>query len=267
MNKMKINYFPIQNEWALITGATSGLGFEYCQQLARRGVNLVMVGRDSQKMQKAISQISGVQILPVLQDLSQADAAAHIHRQVLQKGIQIRLLVNNAAIGKWGEFRDGNSENDQEQFNILLSWISLVRLFLPELQKLKGGSIIQVSSVAAYQPIPYMSIYAGLKAFVQSWSLALYEELRQDHVYVQTLVPGGMETSFDSKAGAYPTEKPIKKDSVETVVQRSIAAFEDLSPVVNIPSNTFFQKLFANFFPVRFVLRQVGQMFRPKKGF
>ncbi len=248
-----------------MTGATSGLGLQFCRKLAAQNVNLVLVGRDSVKMQQALDQLLGVQVLPILQDLSDPEAAKKIYQQVQQKGIRIRLLVNNAAIGKWGTFLQGTCENDLEQLNTVYSWISLVRIFLPEMKNMNGASIVNVSSAAAYQPVPYMSVYAGVKSFVQSWSLALYEELRQDHIYVQTLVPGAMKTDFDSKSGAYPTEKTIDADTVQKVVERCFSGFSNLDPVVNIPSNTFFQKLFANFFPIRFVLRQVAQMFCPKK--
>lgn len=256
-------YTPRPGDWALVTGANSGIGLEFCRQLAAKGMNLVLVGRRQAALEQAVSQLPAVEHLLVQADLSETASAATIRQICNDKGIRIRLLVNNAASGHWGRFEQIPAADYEAELRVAGNWIRLCHEFLPDLKAQAPAAIINVSSAAAYQPVPYMSVYAATKSLIQHFSLALYEELRSSGVHVQTLVPGPTDTDFDRKAGAHATAVNAKRDPASHVVQLSLQALEQDRPVVNVARNTFMQRFFAGLFPPGMVVRKVAEMFRP----
>ena len=258
-------YTPQTGDWALVTGANSGIGLEFCRQLAAKGMNLVLVGRRKTELEKITSQLMGVQYLIVTADLSEAGSAVAIKKAVNQQGIRIRLLVNNAASGHWGHFEQIPGNAYEAELRVAGNWIRLCYEFLSDLRASAPATIINVSSAAAYQPVPFMGVYAATKALIHNFSLALYEELRVSGVHVQTLVPGATDTGFDRKAGAHSSVINAKRDPVGLVVQKSLQAIGRDQPVVNVARNTFMQRLFAGVFPPRIVVGKVADMFRPPK--
>lgn len=257
------HYTPQAGDWALVTGANSGIGLEFCRQLAAQGMHLVLVGRRELELQRVADQFQNVRHLVIQADLSETASAATIKHTVAQHGIRIRLLVNNAASGHWGRFEQTPADVYEAELRTAGSWIRLCHEFLPELKAQAPAAIINVSSAAAYQPVPYMSVYAATKSLIQHFSLALYEELRGDGVHVQTLVPGPTATDFDRKAGAHATAINAKRDLASHVVQMSLQALGQDCPAVNVARNTFMQRFFAGLFPPRMVVRKVAEMFRP----
>lgn len=256
-------YTPTTGDWALVTGASSGIGLEFCRQLAARGMNLVLVGRQQASLEQVAAQLPGIRHLVVQADLSETASAAAIRATVEQHGIHIRLLVNNAASGHWGRFEQTAPDVYEAELRVAGNWIRLCHEFLTDLRSQAPSAIVNVSSAAAYQPVPYMSVYAATKTLIQHFSLALYEELRSSGVHVQTLVPGPTDTEFDRKAGAHANAVNAKRDSTATVVQASLAALGQDLPVVNVARNTFMQRFFAGLFPPKMVVRKVAEMFRP----
>jgi len=199
----------------------------------------------------------------VIQDLGVSGAAGQIAHLVAAKGIRIRLLVNNAAFGRWGRFEDTVQDvyRGMLQANIV-ALVELTHAFLPDLAARTPSAVVNVASAAAYQPVPFMAVYAASKAFVLSFSQALYGEWAERGVLVQTLIPGPTETEFDQIAGAYASA--IKgRGTVANVVQDSLVALAQGSPLAMNASGTFKQRLFAGLFPPKFVIKQVAKMFRP----
>lgn len=260
---------PLRGEWALVSGASAGIGREYCTQLARRGVNLVLVARREERLAslaKGLESDFGVRTLTVVQDLSAPGAAQSVVERVAAAGLDIRLLVNNAAFGRWGRFEDSSPVLYREMLEAnVVALVELTRAFLPQLAKHTPSAVVNVASAAAYQPVPYMAVYAATKAFVLSFSQALYGEWFDRGVLVQTLVPGPTDTEFDQIAGAYASAL-VARGSPVKVAQESILALERDAPVALSARGTYKQRLFAGLFPPRFVIAQVAKMFRPPDG-
>lgn len=261
---MKLEHY--KKDWALVTGASSGIGQEFCQQLAAAGLNLVMVARREdllQKIAKDLSDLYQIQTVVIAEDLSQPEGSALVHSRTKANNIKIRMLVNNAAIGRWGKFEFSSLNKYQEMISLnTTAVVSLCHLFLPDLSSFTQSNIINVSSPAAFQPIPYMAVYAATKSFLQSFSQALYGELANRDIYVQTLIPGPTKTEFDQKAGAYESAL-IGRDSPEKVVRISLANLCSYKPLVITAEGTYKQRFFAGLFPAKVVIKAVGKMFSP----
>ena len=167
-----------RGDWALVTGASSGIGRAFAVQLAAVGVNLALVARREpllRALAEEIEQRHAVRALAMPIDLGKPDAATAIKARLASNGIKIRLLVNNAAFGHWGRFENGTQTAYQDMIQVNVSaMVALCQAFLPDLSGFSSSAIINVSSPAAFQPVPYMAVYAASKAFVSSFSQALY---------------------------------------------------------------------------------------------
>lgn len=202
-----MNIDEIRGEWALITGASSGIGYAYAMELARKGLNLILVARRNDRLttlSRRLTEMFDTQTVIVIQDIGVPGAASYIANQIAAKGIRIRLLVNNAAFGRWGRFEETEQEVYQSMLQAnIVALVELTHAFLPDLAARTPSAVVNVTSPAAYQPVPFMAVYAASKAFVLNFSQALYGEWEERGVLVQTLVPGPTETEFDQIAGAY----------------------------------------------------------------
>lgn len=255
-----------KGDWGLVTGASAGIGREFCSQLAAANLNLVLVARTEQSLTTLGSELSeryGIRTLALAMDLSQPNAAAELRSRTASQGIIIRLLINNAAFGRWGRFEATSADRYEEMVQLnTATVVAMCRQFLPDLTSFSTSAIINVSSPAALQPVPFMAVYAATKAFVHNFSLALYGELSERGVLVQTLVPGPTATEFDSRAGAYASA--IKeRGSPQPVVEASLRHLENTNPQVVTAKGTYKQRFFNGLFPAKLVVRSVGRMFRP----
>ena len=189
---------------ALITGASAGIGATFAQELAARQTNLVLVARSEAKLQQLAQQLREqytIQVEFVIQDLTAPTAATNVFDAVTQKGLTIDLLINNAGFGEYGSFAelDGEQQITMIQLNIL-ALVALTHKFLPGMRQRRQGGIINMSSVAAFQPMPYFSVYAATKAFVLSFSEALAAENHNYGVHVLAVCPGPTDTNFFQEA-------------------------------------------------------------------
>lgn len=258
----------LKGHWALVTGASSGIGQELATQLAQAGANLVLVARREERLQALADTLRrqhGVKTHVAAVDLSAPGAVDALKAQLAPAGIRVRLLCNNAGAGRWGRFMDGAGA-DYERINALntTALVSMCHAFFGDLASFPGSAVINVSSAAAYQPVPYMAMYAASKAFVQSFSQALHGEWKEHGILVQTLVPGPTESEFDAKAGAYESAV-TQRDTPVQVVRAALAGLEGGAPVVAVARGTYKQRFFAGLFPPAMVIREVGKMFKPPK--
>lgn len=258
---------PFQShDWALVTGASSGIGREFCLHLAEAGANLVIVARRADLLGSLATELTaryGIKTLIMAEDLSDPLAPHRIRQQLDEAGVRIKLLINNAAFGRWGPFED--TAPDIYARMIQLNTVAITTMcaeLLPQLSSHPRSAVINVSSPAAFQPVPFMAVYAATKAYVHSFSLALYEEWRGRGIHVQTLIPGPSATEFDAKAGAYESAVVERRPPTETV----LAALSHLTgdqPVVSSAKGIWKQRLFSSLFPPKMVVREVAKMFRP----
>lgn len=184
----------------LITGASSGIGYELSKIFAKNGYNLVLVSRNKQRLEiiaKELQNQYDIQTKVIPKDLSKSSAPQELYNEVVADGINIDVLVNNAGIGVYGEFTDASTQNhtDLIQLNIT-SLTMLCKLFGTDMVKNGSGRILNVSSTAAFQAGPLLSTYYASKAYVLMLSEALKNELKRNGVNVTVLCPGPTQTEF-----------------------------------------------------------------------
>lgn len=256
-----------KDHWALVSGASEGIGREFCQQLAGAGLNLVLVARSEDRLTEAanhVTQTHPIKTLVVAMDLSNPDAARRLKARLGTANIKVRLLVNNAAAGRWGRFEKAPLSCYQEMIALnTTAMVSLCHEFISDLSSWPSSAVINVGSAAALQPIPYMAVYAASKAFVHSFSQALYGEWQEQGVLVQTLVPGPTATHFDEKAQAYKSSLTKKQDSPTQVVKVALAHLAKNSPLACAAKGTYRQRLLAGLMPAKVLIREVGRRFKP----
>ena len=253
--------------WAVVTGATAGIGRAYARELAARGMNLVLVARREpllRALADELAQAHRVRVVPVALDLAFPGAGEVLSRRIDELGdVRLCLVVNNAACGRWGPYASDQAGRYAEIVRLNCgALIDVTAALLPQLTRSVPSALVNVSSQAAYQPVPYMAAYGASKAFVQSFSLALFEELRTVGVLVQTLVPAPTVTEFDQRAGAYSSTL-VERGRPEEVVAASLAGLERGAAVAGNAKGLWKQRLFAGLFHPEFVVRQVATMFRP----
>ena len=191
------------NKYALITGATSGIGYELAKLFAEDQYNLVIVARTQEDLDRTAAEFSGrgIQVVSISKDLAERNAAFELYEKVKAKGIHIDVLVNDAGQGLYGEFV--NTDIERELYIIQLNVSSLVvatKLFLQDMVQRGEGKILNVASIASKVPGPLQSVYHGTKAFVFSFSEAIRNELKDSGVTVSALLPGETDTDFFAKA-------------------------------------------------------------------
>jgi hypothetical protein len=192
-----------RNQYALVTGGTSGIGYELAKLLATDGYNLVLVARSSDRLLEVSDEFQdlGVDVLLLDKDLFEENAAREIFDELKAQNIQIDVLVNNAGQGQKGKFHEIPFERHLEliQLNII-SLVALTKLFLDEMVTRNEGKILNLASIVSKTPAPEFSIYAASKAFVLSFSEALSKELEETNITVTALLPGRTDTDFFFKA-------------------------------------------------------------------
>lgn len=235
---------------ALITGASSGIGQAFAQELATKQTNLVLVARSAEKLHQLAQKLQAqynISVEVIVKDLTESNAATDVFDITKNRGLTIDLLINNAGFGDYGDFaeRDGERQIKMVQLNIL-SLVDLTHKFLPLMRQRRSGSIINVASIAGFQPIPYLSVYAASKAFVLNFSEALWAENRKYGVRVLVVCPGPTETNFFTAAN-FPsafTGKTSKVSTPEEVVSDALKALEKGESTVI--SGSFLSKIITN---------------------
>lgn len=194
------------SEYALITGATSGIGYELAKLFAQDGYNIIAVARTEEDLQKVADEFTqqyGVKVETISKDLFGENAATELYEEVKGRGLHVEVLVNDAGQGTFGLF----TETDLAAMMriIHLNIVSLTKLtyhFLQDMVARDSGKILQLASVVSEIPAPYQAVYSGTKGFVLQFTEALISELKESSVTVTALQPGATDTDFFNKAGA-----------------------------------------------------------------
>ncbi|MDN5873255.1 MAG: SDR family oxidoreductase [Sinobacteraceae bacterium] len=190
---------------ALVTGASSGLGAAFARQLAARGCDLMLVARSRQRLQQLADELVaqyGCRVKVVVADLSKPAPGQALAQAASAAGLEIDLLVNDAGFATVGAFADADAAREQDEISLnVAAVVDLCHAFLPGMIQRGHGAIINVASLAAMQPLPYMSVYAATKAFVLSFSSALWAEVHSKGVHVMAVCPGPVDTHFFDATG------------------------------------------------------------------
>jgi len=190
---------------ALVTGASSGIGYEISKLLAEQGHDLVLVARRQDRLQQLADYLERdykVQVKVIAADLTRLDQIDQLYATLEQENIPVDILINNAGLGNWGPFTATEFDSDQEQIQLnVMALTYLCKLFARDMVKRGLGKILNIGSIAGFTPGPYMAVYYATKAYVISFSEALRAELKGSGVSVTVSCPGITESEFHQQAG------------------------------------------------------------------
>lgn len=189
--------------WMVITGASSGIGTEMARFAAARGRSLLLVARRKDRLDDLARDLArdGIRIETLVLDLERPSGAEDLVRAIEERGIELDTLVNNAGFGLRGGFATMPYAEQLAMVELNVTTLTrLCRLVLPGLVRRRRGGIINVSSMAAFQPIPFMAVYAATKAYVLALSEGLHEEVRRHGIVVTAVCPGPTKTEFTIRA-------------------------------------------------------------------
>lgn len=262
--------FDPRGTTALVTGASSGLGAEFARRLAARGADLVLVARRADRLEALGGELSaahGVTCTVIPLDLTKPDAVPILVASLADRGITLSTLVNNAGFGNHGPFSGLDPVAIQAEVALNVgAVVALTRTFLPELLAAGSGALVNVASTAAFQPMPRMAVYGATKAFVLSFTEALWYEAKGSGLTVLALCPGPADTEFieiaDSADAIFGRLEPAAD-----VVATALRALDRRTPPPSVISGTMnaIQARLVGFAPRRLVLDLVGRGAAPKK--
>jgi short-subunit dehydrogenase len=255
-----------KGKWALVTGASAGIGRALAQELAQGGMNLVLTARRQDRLEALASELAakhGIQTETSVADLAQPSAPQAIFQFTQQKGLMISLLINNAGFGQYGELHTTEMDRlvDMVQVNCT-AVLQLTRLYLPEMVARRSGDILIVASTAAFQAVPYISTYAATKAFDLYVAEGLAEEMQPYGVRVCALCPGTTTSEFHELAG-HPAHSKGREQSAETVARNGLEALAAGKSYVISGLGNYLGAHGERLVPRRFVTRIAAKMFRP----
>ncbi|MGB2629193.1 MAG: SDR family oxidoreductase [Candidatus Acidiferrum sp.] len=256
-----------KGKWALITGASAGIGVAFANQLASEGTNLVLTARRQDRLEalgKKLETANGIRAQAVAADLSQPGAPQQIYDFTKRKGIEVDLLINNAGFGQYGELPAVETQRlvDMVQVNCV-AVVHLTRLYLAEMVRRKRGDVLILASTASFQAVPYISTYAATKAFDLLFAEGLAEEMKPHGIRVCALCPGSTESEFHAVAGQ--EEFSRKPESAELVARRGLQALVKGKSYVISGLGNYLGAQSQRLVPRRMVTRIAGNMFRPGK--
>jgi short-subunit dehydrogenase len=249
----------------LITGASSGIGEAFARALAARGHNLLLVARSEDKLIRLCSELGrahSIHCQHVALDLSAPESPAHLFEETKKRSLEVDLLINNAGFGSMGEFvaQDLTRELNMIDLNVR-SLVETTYRFLQPMRARNSGAIINVASTAGFQPVPYMATYSATKAFVLSFSEALWEENRSFGIEVLALCPGVTETGFFS---ASHIEKPPARtvETPEQVVETALRGLKRRKSSIISGAPNKLMVTSERLIPRSVVLRTIGSVMR-----
>lgn len=244
-------------KYVLITGGTSGIGFELAKNFARDGCGVVIVSSNSKKLQKAKQKLEDefkTTVLTYQQDMGKIGAAIQLYNQTKEDNLNISILVNNAGIGLVGPTDKIDLQHDESMMILnIINLVELCKLYISDMYRQGNGKILNVSSTGAFQPGPYTSTYFASKTFVLNYSRAIRYEAKEKGVQVCTLCPGATKTNFFAREG---TKTPRSAMTAEEVAGYAYKRFMK-NKNITVPG---FANRIKNWIPVKLRMMFVAKM-------
>jgi len=234
-NETMANTTDFKGKWALVTGASAGIGAAIARELAGHGAKLILTARRQDRLDALARELEagGTEVRIIAADLRDPEAPPKIYQATEGAGIAVDILINNAGLGQFGAFVQSPIEQELAQIRVNCeAMVHLARLFVPRMVERRRGWVLIVASTASFQPIPYLNTYAATKVFDRFFSQALAQEVKRYGVKVTALCPGPTESEFwdISRASAFkrrikPTQE-VAKLGIEALArgQRTIIA-------------------------------------------
>jgi uncharacterized protein len=265
--------FPVldsyNDRWALVTGASSGIGAEFATQLAARGMHLILVARRFDRLNELAVNLNtrhGTNCHIVAIDLAEPDAAQKLMDEIRRLGVQVELLVNNAGVGMVGDIETTSADAIRRMLSLnILTTTDLTYRLLPAMIERGHGAIINLSSAAAFQPVAFMAAYAASKSFVLHFSEALWAEARSRGVTVVAVCPGVTRTEFFDTAGVPGWLEKHSSMSPAKVVKSSIRTMEKRRQFVVPGWKNYLLTILVRLATRRTAVNESKRFFRPGK--
>jgi len=210
----------LRDKFAVVTGASYGIGTAIAERLAASGMNLVLVARSADELDEAAARLSrrhGVTVHALPADLATADAPARLAEALADRGIEVEMLVNNAGVATQGPVLDGDPARYRTLIDVNVSALTeLTTLLLPAMVARGHGAVVNIASTGGYIPAPYLAVYAATKAYVLSFTKALWSETQGTGVRVVAVSPGPTKTAMNTRATR-------SAEAVATTVSRALS--------------------------------------------
>jgi uncharacterized protein len=255
-----------KGKWALVTGASAGIGKALAEELARGGTNLVLTARREDRLRRLAQELSAkyrIQAEVFVANLTHPAAPEAIFQYTQEKGRVIDLLVNNAGFGQYGALHSTETDRLLQMVQVnCTAVLHLTRLFVPAMVARRGGDVLIVASTAAFQAVPYISTYAATKVFDLYLAEGLAEELQPHGIRVCALCPGTTTSEFHEIAG-HPAHSKGREQSAETVARNGLKALAAGKSYVISGLGNYLGAHGERLVPRRFVTRVAAKIFRP----
>jgi hypothetical protein len=254
----------LSGRWALVTGASAGIGAALARELAGRGAKLILTARRRERLQALASELArlGTETRIVVADLNDPGAPREIFQAT--EGLAVEVLVNNAGLGQYGAFQNCPEEQELSQVRVNCeAMVRLTRLFIPQMVERRRGWVLILASTASFQPVPYLSTYAASKAFDRFFALGLAAEVERFGVSVTALCPGPTESEFFqvSRAGVF---RGRAVQPAPVVAARAVTALLRGQKTVIPYAAGRLTALMVRFLPTAWITAIVEKAVRPK---
>ncbi len=253
-------------KWALVTGASAGIGVALATELAAAGAHLILTARRTARLETLAARLEKehkIKTHVISADLADPAVPQQLFDATEGAGTAVDILINNAGFGYYGEFVNGEAAWQRTMVDVnCAAVVHLTRLFLPRMIERRRGDIMIVASTASYQPVPYMATYAATKAFDRLFAEALAEETARHGIRVSALCPGPTESEFGDVAGARANEKR-NFQSAQEVARLGLEALAQRKPWIIPYFSGRVQVFLQRFVPRRTVTGAAERMFRP----
>lgn len=250
----------------LITGASGGIGEAFARRLAREKHNLVLVARTEEKLAALCDELiekHGITAHYVAVDLTEFQSDTQLFEETEKYDLEIDWLINNAGFGSMGDFARLDLENELRMITLnIMALVAVTHRYLRKMRERGRGTIINVSSTAGFQPIPFMATYAATKAFVTSFSEAIAEENRPHGIRILNLCPGATDTGFFDAADIEEPFKMKGMEQPEEVVETALRALRSGKTTAVSGWLNYFVSIFGHAAPDWLVTRAVGSRLR-----
>lgn len=256
-----------RNRWALVTGASAGIGVALARELARRGAKLILTARRRERLDALAAELNaqGAETRIVVADLNDPAAPQLIFDATEGAGLAVDVLVNNAGLGQYGAFTTSPVEQELSQVRVNCeAMVRLSRLFVPRMVERRRGWVLVLASTASFQPVPYLTTYAATKVFDRFFALGLAAEVARFGVKVTALCPGPTESEFFEVAGAGAFKRRVQ--ATADVARMGVDALARGQRTIVPPATGRFTAFLVRFLPVGLITHFVEKAARPKEA-
>jgi hypothetical protein len=260
-----VNTQDFNGKWALVTGASAGIGVALARELASHGAKLILTARRKDRLESLAAELKakGTEVRIVAADLNDPAAPQQIYDATEAAGLTVDILINNAGLGQFGAFYESPVEQELSQVRVNCeAVVRLSRLFVPRMVERRRGWVLVLASTASFQPVPYLTTYAATKVFDRFFALGLAAEVARFGVKVTALCPGSTDSEFFEVARSQAFKQHVQ--SAPEVARKAISALAAGRRTILPSFSGWISALLVRFLPVGLITHLIEKTVRPK---